>query len=363
MARQTAEEILEAYIKELESVKPLNDINIKLPKGQTSYEYVIISDLNLGAKNNKPAIKKLIKQINFVKENKQSFVVLGGNLLAFTRDSREYKKYIGVMSALLEPIKDKIVLAYGSYEDKRFEKAKEPLYPNVSIISKLKLNPSKIVRSDGAVINITLSSKNTNDKTIVIKDRFISIKSTAQTFSAEGSNAFKNVGGLGNYDNIFVTCANNSGVFRKAIMRKSSLNNNDQIEKHSFNLVLDSGYKLLMKTPSNKIMRYNFTDKYSYKITPCVNKDASRVVGKNTLTEEPYKSFISRCVIGGGKVKNKIKTLTNAYLIQKKANEIKAQWLIDEIKAKLEQVNNINLNNLIKEKNKADKQDLKECEK
>lgn len=360
MARQSNRELLEEYVDSLEQFRTDRDIDIKLAKGQSSYEYVIISELNLGAKDNKPAIKKLLKQIQFVKENDKAFVVLGGNLISYTKDSREMLKYAKVIAGALEPIKDKIVLAYYGPEEVRYTKAKEPLHPLHHIIRALKLNPNKLIRENNAVINVQIENTKTK-KPILVRDRFVAIKSTAQTFSSEGNNIYKVVGNPGSYDNIFVTCCNNSGVFRKAIMRPSYSGNNDQIEKHSFNVVLDSGYKLKMKTPGNRISRFNFVDKYSYMITISDNKDASRVVGKDTLTEEPYKTFISRHVIDAVKTQNDIKQLTNTYLNIKKSNEFKARWLMDEIQKKLHNINETNLQTLIDQKKTIEtKTDAKE---
>ena len=355
MAKITNKELLEQYVSSIDDIKGIDDLKIVLPKGQTSYEYVIISELGIGAKNNRPAIKKLLKQISYLKDNHQVFVVLGGNLISYTKDIDEVKKYVKVLSGALEPIKDRIKLAYYGDEEKRFEKAKEPLCPVTMLLKSLKLNPNKVLHKNGAVVNVCVQGANTGNTPVWVRDRFVAIKSTAQTFSAEGKNGYKMVENPGNFDNIFITCCNNSGVFRKAIMRSSRAGNNDQIEKHNFNVILDSGYKLVMKTPGGRIRRFNFVDKYSYTITPSINQDASRVVGKETLTEEKFKTFISRRVISTERILDNMRNLTNAYLQTKKANEFKAKWLCDIVAKNLKAVDELNLKTLIEQKNQIEK--------
>ena len=355
MAKKSNQDYLEEYLVSFDSKSIKSDnIFVKLPKGKKNYEYVIISELNIGSKDNKPAIKKLLKQIDFISK-KDVMVVLGGNLFSYVNDISEVKKYAKVIAGALDPIKEKIILAYDGAEERRSIKAKNSFYPTRYLLKMLQLNENKIYRPNGAVINVISNSANTNNEQVCTRDKFLSIKSTAQTFSAEGNNSFKVAGHPGNYDNIFVTCANNSAIFRKAIMRASSVGNNDKIEKHNFNLILDSGYKLLMKTPGYKIVRYNFIDKFSYVITPSVNRDAGRVVGKDTLTEEPYKAYVSRHVIGSEPVKKSLKSITNMYNSAKNENEFKAKWLCDEIQKKLQMVNSANLDNLLKLKDDIEK--------
>ena len=81
-------------------------------------------------------------------------------------------------------------------------------------------------------------------------------------------------------------------------------------------------------------------------------------VRENASLELPHIMILiddeKKNIIESLKIRKEVKTLTNMYINAKKNNEVKADWLINEIQRKMKIANQANLNELINRKNNID---------
>lgn len=367
----------ECYSKDTTAEDNSNIIEIKLPKNLNAVKLAVIHNLNIGELSFSPAeIKNLLSHIEEIKNDEEARVVLGGDLFNFASGGKEARmlcaypvdKQVEVLTDILEPIKDKIVVAYDGTSEQNFIK-KDAINPTSMLIDNLGINPKTYTGTNFANASIEFQNdytKGTKQKVNMLLDHgFL----TANTYTTALKKT-RNLENLFSGKDLYVSTHYNK--FSVVNSSRVFTTKKGAIEKKPVYFVTLSGYREYYDQKNkDRHLSPAYTGNSMLRVFVAENPEHKATRPKNTIGEPKYKTNLEIVHFGRNvqddfnfelidhinDIKNKNRKLTDSviYAIQDKVNnrtkeDIKTaiqEFYPTETNTEMDTINEVSDNTLI----------------
>jgi len=341
------------YDKDTTAEDNSNVIEIKLPKNLNAVKLAVIHNLNIGELKFSPAeIENLLSHIEEIKTDEETRVVLGGDLFNFAAGGKEARmlcaypvdKQVEVLADILDPIKDKIIVAFDGTSEQNFIK-KDAYNPTATLISRLGIDPKVYTETNFANARIEFQNdytKGTKQNVDMLIDHGYL---TANTYTTALKKT-KNLETLFSGKDIYISTHYNK--FSVVNSSRVFTTKKGAIEKKPVHFVTLSGYREYYDQKNkDRHLTPSYTGNAMLRVFVSENPEHKATRPKNTIGEPKFKTNVEIIHFGRtvqddfnfelidhiNDIKNKNRKLTDSVIsaIEDKANSRTKQEIITAI--------------------------------
>ncbi len=307
---------------EKSGIQPVKSFEFNVPSNLNSFKIKVFDCLNIGTDGkNACSINELIKHIDYVKNNKDCYAILGGDLFYyFDRQEKmgnttfDFEKQLEILAQLFEPIADKIIAIIGGKNEQDILK-NQGIDATSMLAERLELcdrfNPY------GLIVTANLNNSYTNNQNLSLDITCSSVNTRAQLYATIYRRSLQSGKRIGSAD-INITTGTHRSLKADSKIHDYSSRLGDLIRKPHYEFT-SSGYSMWGKKGEGPY----YIDNNLLVVYIAKNKDAEITQGSNEIKEVPYKVFCDLEPIGKETfTKKQYNIIANYYELRKQNDEM-----------------------------------------